>query len=255
VLVDSHCHLDFPELAGDLTGVLSRMSAAGVTHALCVGVSIRRLPNVLEMAERHPNIYASVGVHPDEPPGDEPDIARLVELAHHPRVVAVGETGLDYYRTDTDRECQRARFRTHIRAARALGKPLIIHTRAAPEDTLAIMHEEDAASVGGVMHCFTESLAVAERAMAMGFQISISGIVTFKNASTLKSVVEALPLDRLLIETDAPYLAPVPFRGKTNEPAYVRLVAEEVARITQIPLDDVARQTTRNFFELFRPPT
>lgn len=255
MLVDSHCHLDFPDLAGDLTGVLSHMSAAGVTHALCVGVSMRRLQNVLEIAERHSNVYASVGVHPDEPPGDdEPSVLRLVELASHPRIVAVGETGLDYYRTGADVEWQRTRFRTHIRVARALGKPLIVHTRAASEDTLAIMHEEDAASVGGVMHCFTESLAVAERAMEMRFQISISGIVTFKNASSLKSVVEALPLERLLIETDAPYLAPVPFRGKTNEPAYVRLVAEEIARVKRVAFDDVARETTRNFFELFKPP-
>jgi TatD DNase family protein len=254
LLVDSHCHLNFPELARDLDGVLARMSAAGVTHALCVCVNLRDLQSVLDIAERYPNIYASVGVHPDERPGNEPDADELIALARHPRVVAIGETGLDYYRQTGDIEWQRARFRTHIRAARACCKPLIIHTRAAAEDTLAIMQEEGAAATGGVMHCFTESLAVAQRAMELDFQISISGIVTFNNAVALRGVVDAVPLERLLIETDSPYLAPVPLRGRSNEPAYVRYVADEIARIKGVPLATVAQSTTANFFSLFRPP-
>jgi len=254
LLVDSHCHLNFPELARDLDGVLARMSAAGVTHALCVCVNMCGLQSVLDIAERYANIYASVGVHPDEPPGNEPDVDQLIALARHPRVVAIGETGLDYYRQTGAIEWQRARFRTHIRAARACCKPLIVHTRAAAEDTLAIMQEEGAAATGGVMHCFTESLAVAQRAMELDFQISISGIVTFKNAVALRGVVDAVPLERLLIETDSPYLAPVPLRGRSNEPAYVRYVADEIARIKGVPLATVAQSTTANFFSLFRPP-
>jgi len=253
VLVDSHCHLNFPDLAADLAGVIARMQAAEVTHALCVCVNLRDFPQVLALAERYPNIYASVGVHPDEPPGNDPELNDLVELARHPRVIAIGETGLDYYRQTGDTAWQRARFRTHIRAARTCGKPLIVHTRAAADDTLAIMREENAGAIGGVMHCFTESLTVAHEAMEQNFYISISGIVTFKNATALKQVTEALPLERLLIETDAPYLAPIPFRGKPNEPAYVRYVAEEVARIKKQPFATIAEQTTANFFRLFEP--
>ena len=229
------------------------MQAAEVTHALCVCVNLRDFPQVLALAERYPNIYASVGVHPDEPPGNDPELNDLVELARHPRVIAIGETGLDYYRQTGDTAWQRARFRTHIRAARTCGKPLIVHTRAAADDTLAIMREENAGAIGGVMHCFTESLTVAQQAMEQNFYISISGIVTFKNATALKHVTEALPLERLLIETDAPYLAPIPFRGKPNEPAYVRYVAEEVARIKKQPFATIAEQTTANFFRLFEP--
>jgi len=229
------------------------MQAAEVTHALCVCVNLRDFPQVLALAERYPNIYASVGVHPDEPPGNDPELNDLVELARHPRVIAIGETGLDYYRQTGDTAWQRARFRTHIRAARTCGKPLIVHTRAAADDTLAIMREENAGAIGGVMHCFTESLTVAQQAMEQNFYISISGIVTFKNATALKQVTEALPLERLLIETDAPYLAPIPFRGKPNEPAYVRYVAEEVARIKKQPFATIAEQTTANFFRLFQP--
>ena len=229
------------------------MQAAEVTHALCVCVNLRDFPQVLALAERYPNLYASVGVHPDEPPGNDPELNDLVELARHPRVIAIGETGLDYYRQTGDTAWQRARFRTHIRAARTCGKPLIVHTRAAADDTLAIMREENAGAIGGVMHCFTESLTVAQQAMEQNFYISISGIVTFKNATALKQVTEALPLERLLIETDAPYLAPIPFRGKPNEPAYVRYVAEEVARIKKQPFATIAEQTTANFFRLFEP--
>jgi TatD DNase family protein len=251
VLVDSHCHLNFPELAADIDGVLARMQTAGVMHALCICVNMRDFPEVLGLAERFPNIYASAGVHPDQPPGMEPTVDELVELARHPRVIAIGETGLDYYREAGDPTWQRERFRTHIRAALASRKPLIIHTRAAAEDTLAIMIEEGAATVGGIMHCFTESLDVARRAIELNFYISISGIVTFRNAQALKAVVQALPLEALLIETDSPYLAPVPFRGKPNEPAYVRHVAEEVARLKDVPLSVVAERTTANFFSLF----
>jgi TatD DNase family protein len=252
VLVDSHCHINFPELASDLEGVMARMSAAGVTHALCVSVSLESFPNVLVIAERFPNVYASVGVHPDQHDGREPTSEQLIDLARHPKVVAIGETGLDYYRETGDLEWQRQRFRTHIRAARACSKPLIIHTRSAPDDTLKIMAAEGAAEVGGVMHCFTESLAVAQQAMALNFQISFSGIVTFKNAKDLKFVAREIPIERLMIETDSPYLAPVPHRGKTNEPAYVLHVAEEIGRIKNLPLERVAELTSANFFSLFK---
>ncbi|HTS54005.1 MAG TPA: TatD family hydrolase [Burkholderiales bacterium] len=251
MLVDSHCHINFPELAGDLDGVVTRMGRAGVSHALCVSVSLETLPEVLAIAERFPNIYASVGVHPNERGGVDPSLEQLAELASHPRIVAIGETGLDYYRESGDLEWQRQRFRTHIRAARACSKPLIIHCRQASEDTLAIMLSEGAAKVGGVMHCFTETLSVAEAALAMNFYISFSGILTFNNAKELREVAGKLPLDRMLIETDAPYLAPAPHRGKTNEPAYVRRVAEQISEIHAVPLDGVAAATSANFFALF----
>jgi TatD DNase family protein len=252
VLVDSHCHINFPELTRDLEGVLTRMHAAGVTHALCVSVSLETFPEVLAIADRFPSVYASVGVHPDHRGGSEPTSGQLVELARHPRVVAMGETGLDYYRETGDREWQRERFRTHIRAARACNKPLIIHMRQAAEDTLEIMRSEGAAEVGGVMHCFTESLSVAEQAMALNFHISFSGIVTFKNAKELKEVAKRIPLERLLIETDSPYLAPMPYRGKRNEPSYVRRVAEEIGEIKAVSLETVARASSKNFFSLFK---
>lgn len=254
-LVDSHCHLDFPDYTDGVEPLLANMAQAGVSHALCVSVSLERFPGVLALAERYDNLFASVGVHPDHEDAQEPSVEELVRLAAHPRVVAIGETGLDYYRSPREAVAwQRERFRTHIRAAKAAGKPLIIHTRNAAEDTLAIMAEEGADAVGGVMHCFTESLAVAEQAMAMGFYISFSGIVTFKNAAALREVASAVPLDRLLVETDAPYLAPVPHRGKRNEPAYVVHVAETIARIKGIGLEDVARASRENFFRLFACP-
>ena len=228
------------------------MAANGVTHALCVSVNLETFPEVLAIAERFPNIFASAGVHPDDRSGKEPDTGRLVDLARHPKVVAIGETGLDYYRVEGDTEWQRERFRTHIRAARQTGKPLIIHTREAADDTLRVMREESAAEVGGVMHCFTETAEVAQRAMDLNFMISFSGIVTFKNATALKDVARVVPLDRMLIETDSPYLAPLPFRGKTNQPAYVRFVAEEIARLKGISVEAVAEATTANFFRLFK---
>jgi TatD DNase family protein len=206
---------------------------------------------VLELAETYPQIFAAVGVHPDTSDGAEPDINQLVALAAHPKVVAIGETGLDYYRLEGDLEWQRQRFRTHIRAARRVRKPLIIHTRAAAADTLAILEEEQAGEVGGVFHCFTESQEVADAVLSMGFFISFSGIVTFKNAKSIKDVAKAIPLERMLIETDAPYLAPMPHRGKVNQPAYVRHVAEEIAQLRGITVERVAEATTRNFFQLF----
>lgn len=252
MFIDSHCHINFPELAADLNGVTGAMAANSVTHALCVSVNLETFSEVLAIAERFPNIFASTGVHPDDRSGEEPDIDRLVGLADHPKVVAIGETGLDYYRVEGDTEWQRERFRTHIRAARRTSKPLIIHTREAAEDTLRIMREEAASGVGGVMHCFTETADVARRAMDMNFLISFSGIVTFKNATALKDVAREVPLEHMLIETDSPYLAPVPYRGKTNQPAYVRFVAEEIARLKGISIESVAQATTANFFRLFK---
>ena len=228
------------------------MAANDVTHALCVSVNLQTFPAVLSIAERFPNIFASTGVHPDDTTGDEPDVARLVALASHPRVVAVGETGLDYYRVEGETAWQRERFRTHIRAARQICKPLIIHTRDAAADTLRLMREEKAADVGGVMHCFTETLEVAREAMAMNFMISFSGIVTFKNATALKDVARNVPLENMLIETDSPYLAPIPYRGKINQPAYVRFVAEEIARLKEIRVELVGEATSSNFFRLFK---
>lgn len=250
--VDSHCHINFPELVADIDGVLGAMKANGVSHALCVSVTLEAFPEVLGLAERFPNVFASAGVHPDTEAGEEPDVGRLVTLAGHPRVVAVGETGLDYYRLKGDLEWQRERFRRHIQAARKVGKPLIIHTREAAQDTLRLMQEENASAIGGVMHCFTETAEVAQAAMDMNFLISFSGIVTFKNALALKDVARMVPLDRMLIETDSPYLAPVPYRGKTNQPAYVRFVAEEIGKLKGISTESVAQATTDNFFRLFK---
>lgn len=252
-LVDSHCHLDFPDYEGKLPEVREEMRAHGVTHALCISVNLEDFPKVRALAETYDNFFASVGIHPDREDNGGVDPARIVELARHPRIVAIGETGLDYYRATGDLEWQRERFRAHIRAARACGKPLVIHTRQAAEDTLRIMRDEGAGEVGGVMHCFTETREVAEAAVRLGFHVSFSGIVTFKNATALKEVAKAVPLERLLVETDAPYLAPVPHRGKTNQPAWVRHVAEEVARLRGIPFDELAAATTENFFRLFRP--
>lgn len=252
MLVDSHCHLNFPELVAILPEVLANMAQNQVGYALCVGVNLSAFPKILEIAERYPNIYASVGVHPDHEDEQEPTAEALAELARHPKVIAIGETGLDYFRLKGDLEWQRERFRNHIRAAKLSGKPLIIHTREAAADTLRIMREEDAASVGGVMHCFTESLEVAEQAISLNFHISFSGIVTFKNALQVKEVARKIPLERVLIETDSPYLAPVPFRGKLNQPAYVRHVAEEIAALRHISVDELADATTQNFAHLFK---
>jgi TatD DNase family protein len=251
MFIDSHCHIDFPDLAGREDELLANMRAQQVSHALCVSVNIENWPRVTAVAERHDNVFASLGVHPDYEDVTEPDVEQLVAMSAHPRVVAIGETGLDYYRLTGDLEWQRQRFRTHIRAARECGKPLIIHTRASAEDTLAIMREERAHEAGGVMHCFTESLDVALAAIDMGFCISFSGIVTFKNAQSLRDVAKAIPVENMLIETDSPYLAPVPYRGKMNEPSYVPHVAGELARVRDMTVDEVAEATTTNFFRLF----
>ncbi|MDD5175688.1 MAG: TatD family hydrolase [Sterolibacterium sp.] len=253
MLVDSHCHLDFPEFSGRLDQVIDLMNKNGVGYALCAGVTLERLPAMLALVETYPRLFAAVGVHPDNQEGKEPDVNTIAELTLHPKVVAIGETGLDYSRLEGDLTWQRDRFRTHIRAAIQAGKPLIIHTRASAKDTLRLMREEQAERVGGVMHCFTETMEIAEAAIEMGFLISFSGIVSFKNAKSLKDVARQIPLDRMLIETDAPYLAPVPHRGKTNEPGYVLHVAEEISRLRGISLDSIADATTRNFFNLFQP--
>lgn len=251
MLVDSHCHLDFPGLSEKLPEVLSAMSAAGVEAALCVGVNLEDFPRVLALAEQHPNLWASVGVHPEYTDVQEPDEARLVSLAAHERVVAIGETGLDYYWQKDKPEWQRQRFRTHIRAARACGKPLIVHMREAAEDTLRILAEEKAEEVGGVMHCFTETPEVAQQALDLGFYLSFSGVLTFKNAEQVRAAAKLAPLDRILVETDAPYLAPMPYRGKQNQPAYVSYVAEALAKVHAVSLEQVAQITTDNFYRLF----
>ncbi len=222
-----------------------------VAQALCVSVNMADFPNVLALAEEHEHLYASVGVHPDYPDVTEPTVEELVRWAAHPKIVAIGETGLDYYRLTGDLEWQRQRFRHHIQAARQARKPLIIHTRSAADDTLRVMREEGAREAGGVMHCFTESWEVAEAALDMGFYISFSGIVTFKSAKALKEVAQKVPLDRMLIETDSPYLAPVPFRGKTNEPGFVKHVAEEIAKLRGCTVEQIAQQTSNNFIKLF----
>ena len=251
MFVDSHCHLNFPGLREQLDALLDNMKANQVSHALCVSVDLTSFPEVLELAEQHENLYASVGVHPDYELETEPAQAEIVRLAQHPKVVAIGETGLDYYRLTGDLEWQRERFRTHIRAARECGKPLIIHTRSAAADTLRLMQEESAGEAGGVMHCFTEDLQVASAAIELGFHISFSGILTFKNAAVIKEVAQRIPLDRILIETDSPYLAPAPHRGRTNQPAYVKHVAEEIARLRGITLEEVGEATSHNFRRLF----
>ncbi len=254
--VDSHCHLDFPELSDRLDTVLARMHDNRVERALCVSVTLDDFPRVLALAEAHPQLYASVGVHPDYPDTTEPDVDTLVRLAAHPKVIATGETGLDYFRTEGDpaEVCgwQRERFRVHIRAARRSRKPLIVHTRSASVDTIAILREEGADAVGGVMHCFTETWEVARAALDLGFFVSLSGIVTFRNAESLRAVARRMPLDRLLIETDSPYLAPVPHRGKMNEPGFVRHVGEFLAELLGESHERFAEITTANFDRCFR---
>jgi len=254
MFVDSHCHLSFPELAQCVDSVLARMRQAQVTQALNVCVRLEEFAAVLSLARAHADVYATVGVHPDTQGSTEPTVAQLVQLADDPKVIAIGETGLDYFRLQEPLEWQRERFRVHIRAAREAGKPLVIHTRAAADDTLRLMREERAGDAGGVMHCFTESLDVALAAIDLGFYISFSGIVTFRNAHALQAVVPHVPVDRLLIETDSPYLAPVPHRGKTNEPAWVPEVARKLAQITGRSVESIGRLTTDNFHRLFKVP-
>ena len=252
MLVDSHCHLDFQDLSRRLPEVLEHMQQNDVGCAVCIGVNLEDFPRVLALAEAHQNFYATVGVHPEYTDAEEPSEAGLVALAGHPKVIAIGETGLDYYWQKDRPEWQRDRFRRHIRAAITIRKPLVVHMRDSAEDTLNILNEEGAQAVGGVMHCFTETWEIARQALDLGFFISFSGIVTFKNAIAIKEVAQKTPLDRILVETDSPYLAPVPYRGKPNEPAFVRHVAEEVARLRSLSFEQVAEATTANFFNLFK---
>lgn len=259
MFVDSHCHLDFPELLDQLPDVLARMREQRVSHALCISVDIERFPQILALAHAHAHLYASVGVHPEQSDAVEPTIDQLCAYASDPKVIAIGETGLDYHwhpeTVPGALEWQRERFRVHLRAAKRCGKPVVIHTRDAAQDTLRLMREEgigiDAGGPGGVMHCFTETWEVAQAALDLGFYISLSGIVTFKNARALHEVAAKVPLDRLLIETDAPYLAPVPFRGKTNEPSFVPFVARRIAELRGVSESVIGEMTYRNFFLLF----
>ena len=250
-LVDSHCHVDFKELLKNIPDVIDLMMENGVSLALCAGVDIEGFPTILELAQTYPQFLAAVGVHPENTGGHEPDLAELVRLARSPEVIAIGETGLDYYWHKDQPEWQRERFRVHIRAARECGKPLVVHNRDATPDVLRLLREEGAQEVGGVMHCFTESWEVAQEALALDFYISFSGIVTFKNALQVKDVARRVPLERLLLETDSPYLAPVPYRGKLNQPGYVRYVAEEVARLRDLTVAELVRASTENFLRLF----
>jgi TatD DNase family protein len=253
-LIDSHCHIPLIDSGDDgVTGVIDRANHAAVTHMLCVCVDLETFPDVDTLARSRRNIFSSVGVHPNSGTDSrEPSIDDLAVRADAESVVAIGETGLDYYRSVGGLDWQRERFRVHIRAAREVGKPLIVHCREASIDVINILREEHAEEVGGVMHCFVEDLATAHRAMELGFYISLSGIVTFKNADRLQMVARQLPSECLLIETDSPWLAPVPYRGKQNEPAYVREIAEFIARLRDENLDDLASYTTRNFFRLFK---
>ena len=251
MFVDSHCHLDFPELAANLPDILKKMESNRVAHALCVSVNLPDWPGLIDIVERNEALWASIGVHPDYEDTVEPDVQFLVEKSKHPKVVAIGETGLDYFHLTGDLTWQRDRFRTHIRAAREAKLPLIIHTRSSSADTIAIMRQENAQEAGGVMHCFTESWEVACQAMDLGFYISFSGIVTFKSAKELQEVARQMPLDRILIETDAPYLSPVPYRGQLNDPSKVIHVAQMIAGLRNVPLSVIEEASTNNFFNLF----
>ena len=261
MFVDSHCHLTFPELASSLTDIRAAMAQAQVDRAMCICTTLEEFPDVHALATTYDNFWSTVGVHPDNEGVTEPSLDDLLTRGALPRVLAIGETGLDYYRLNgrsiADMEWQRERFRTHIRAGRQLKKPLVIHTRSASDDTLRLLREEgecgDAASAGGVFHCFTESEQVARAALDLGFYISFSGILTFKTAQDLRDVARWVPLDRMLIETDSPYLAPVPFRGKTNNPSYVPHVAKQIAEVRGTSVEAVAEATTANFERLFKP--
>lgn len=260
MFTDSHCHLNFPELLSELPAIRQAMTDAQVTRALCISTTLEEFGAVHRLAQQYDNFWATVGVHPDNEGVREPALDDLLTLGQLPRVVGIGETGLDYYRLNgrsiADMAWQRERFRTHIRAARQLQKPLVIHTRQASEDTLGVLREEgedgSPGSAGGVFHCFTEDESVARQALDLGFYISFSGILTFKSAKSLREVAAMVPLNRLLIETDSPYLAPVPHRGKTNNPSYVPWVARQLAEIRQLPLEDIAAITNDNFDSLFK---
>lgn len=254
MLVDSHCHLDRLDLepfGGELAKALQQAEENGVGRFLCVAIDRGNIPDVIAIAERFDNVYASVGVHPNEEDPEEVTAEELIALADHPKVIAIGETGLDYFRSEGDLEWQKQRFRNHIAAAKACSKPLIIHSREAREDTIRLMQEEGAQAAGGIMHCFVEDWETAQQAMEMDFYISFSGIVTFRNAEALREVARQVPAERLLVETDSPYLAPVPHRGKSNQPAYVRHVAEFLAELRGVSFEELSAQTTGNFNRLF----
>lgn len=250
-LVDSHCHINFEACQQDFDGMLARAAENNVDYMLCVAVNLEDFPQVLDLAHKYNHIFASVGVHPCYTEGEEPSVERLVHLANDPRIVAIGETGLDYFRSEGDLSWQRQRFVRHIEAAKITAKPLIIHTRQAANDTMALLQSNDASAVGGVMHCFAEDWETAKKALDLGFYISFSGIVTFKNADQLRDVAKRVPLERMLVETDSPYLAPVPMRGKPNEPSYVKHTSVFLADWLQLPLATLAATTSRNFFDLF----
>lgn len=249
--VDSHCHIDFPQLKERFTEVLANMQTHQVEHALVVSVNLEDWPALLELVQPHQQLSASVGVHPGYPQAYEPTVEELVAYSKTDKVVAIGETGLDYFRQSEPLDWQRARFERHLEASRQSGLPVIIHTRQAADDTLAIMRQAQIETVGGVMHCFTETKAVARAALDLNFYISFSGIVTFNSAQELQEVAQYVPLDRMLIETDSPYLSPVPYRGKTNEPAYVTQVAQFIAKLRSVSVETVAQHTTENFYRLF----
>jgi TatD DNase family protein len=257
MLVDSHCHLDFPDFAGKVDEVLGRARAAGVGVCVSIGTELKRFPGVKAVAEAHDNVWCSVGVHPHESEKELlDDAAALIAEAAHPKVVAIGETGLDYYYEHSPREPQQQNFRSHITAARQTGLPLIVHTRDADDDTITILRDEMAKEeFTGLIHCFTGTQRLADAALEMGLYISVSGIATFKNSSALRDVIKSVPLDRLLVETDAPYLAPVPHRGKTNEPAFVVHTANILAELKGVPPAELAAATTDNFFRLFSKVT
>ena len=250
-LIDSHCHIPIIETEGGNQAVIAAALANGVGHMLCVCIDLESFPGLLSLVEAYPCLSASVGVHPNSEVAQEPSIELLAQLADHPKVVAIGETGLDYFRSQGELDWQRDRFRNHIRSTRMVNKPLIIHSREARDDVIAILQQESASEVGGVMHCFTDDWETAERALDLNFYISLSGIVTFKSAQALQAVAKNTPLDRLLIETDAPYLAPVPYRGKQNQPAYVRHIAEHIAAVRGQTVEVIAEATTANFRRLF----
>jgi len=251
MLVDSHCHIPLLGKEMEVSEVISNAKALGVEHMLCVSVDLETYPEILRLAEQHDCIYASVGVHPNSSMQEEVTQETLVQLASNHNVIAIGETGLDYFRSEGDLEWQRERFRTHIRAAKSADKPLIIHTREVGDDIIQILQEEGADEVGGVMHCFVEGWEIAQKAMQMNFYISFSGIVTFNNAKEVQEVAKLVPLERMLVETDSPYLTPVPYRGKPNQPGFTRYVAEFIAELRGISFEQVAEQTSANFFTLF----
>jgi TatD DNase family protein len=252
MLVDSHCHLDYPPMAEDLPGTLARARGAGVGTLLTIGTKLRDFPRVRAIAEANDNVFCSVGIHPHEAENEQADAAKLIEFARHPKVIGIGETGLDYYYDKSPREKQRENFRAHIRAAEGTGLPLIVHTRDADDDTAAMLGEAaHGGGLRGVLHCFTSSQQLADAALGFGFYISISGIITFKNAEALRQTVRTIPLERLLVETDSPYLAPVPMRGRPCEPAYVAHTAAKVAELKGVSVDELARTTSANFFALF----